>query len=664
MKRRPAILLGILGLALVLLVWNAIELQPSGPEPEPPTAAEAPTAGTAAVEDLTLAAFPERVVDGAGTLRFWAAKLGRQADAWREDLGVDFHVVTVAAREPLELAAPKIFELRRIGEDAPTGGMLLVLDPERREARIEPSYELESVFPDALLGRLADDQLAPYASYDAAGMAVMDVLHLLKDRAFERAVAGELALVAAFREGAEYQRYARYRSGGGGAQVEVPAVPLDADLKAPIPGDRRARYAPSADPQESLQAFLRATADLAGDPTLPLFTPGSQEMRARYPLARFEERQRLERIRGSEPLQLSVEGDRAAFTSPSPAPGFVPILLRRIDGTWRVDNAETWKNLFYDAAGDYALHNSNNPYLFALGAYDRGRHHELRAWSLDGRDLRAVIAELETKEGAFFRFLLAELLFRNCFAALDALRHYEEAVERAPRDPLFRWTLVERALYLGFPELAIPHLEKLGAGAYLELARVLQQIGRFDRAHHFANKALARNPLDRQALRTLESVLRDRSRDDEAAEIAARRERLESDPARPLEPVEVVFEPPAPRLVLEGTRDVGGHAVFDWSDFAVTLTNRSARPVVIERVRLRTLGTEDVSGLGDIKGYWSYGSDGDRLAPGQSARLFRTWGYSVDTENQHITYLFDVCWHAVAGGPRQCAESRVEVLPL
>ena len=93
---------------------------------------------------------------------------------------------------------------------------------------------------------------------------------------------------------------------------------MDADLKRPVPPARRQRYAPSADVKESVAAFRRATAELAGDPTLPLFTEGSRCCAREYPFARFEELTRLERIDGVEPARLSVEGDYAVATSTNP----------------------------------------------------------------------------------------------------------------------------------------------------------------------------------------------------------------------------------------------------------------------------------------------------------------------------------------------------------
>ncbi len=188
------------------------------------------------------------------------------------------------------------------------------------------------------MGRIARDQLAPYVSYGAAGMAVMDVLHYLRDHVYLSAALGRLSLPEDMRNAA-YLEYERYVSGGAGAKDELPKVPMDADLKIAVPA-ARARYAPSSDVKESVAAFLRATADFAGDPTLDLFTPGSRLMRAHYPLAPFEELRRFERIEASKPLQYIVEGDYAVATSEHPARGFVPILLHREQGVWRIDQVK------------------------------------------------------------------------------------------------------------------------------------------------------------------------------------------------------------------------------------------------------------------------------------------------------------------------------------
>jgi len=123
------------------------------------------------IETVSLAAQPDRIADAAGVLGGFRPTIEWQTKAWRDDLGIEVHVVTLRApREPIEALADGIFQQRRIGEGAPSGGLLILLNPARGEARIEVAYPLEHVFPDAVASRVAAGQLSPYAAYRVAGI--------------------------------------------------------------------------------------------------------------------------------------------------------------------------------------------------------------------------------------------------------------------------------------------------------------------------------------------------------------------------------------------------------------------------------------------------------------------------------------------------------------
>jgi uncharacterized protein len=411
------------------------------------------------------------------------------------DLGIDVQVVTTSARgDVLSVVAERLFQERRSHKRHTTGALLVVIDTAERRARIETSYELEGAFPDIVVGRLARDQLAPYASYQAVGMGVMDVLHLLRDVALDQAARGNLPLAEELRAGPAVQGRLAQISGGGGARAELPELPIDLDLKRAIQGAERARYAPSAHPRESLQAFRRVLHDLVGDPTLELFTPGSQVQRRYTPMAPYESWLRLSRIDASRPLRIVREGDRAVAVSDKPAHGFVPVLLRRDDGLWRVDLVETWKNLFFTPEGDYMLHNTSSPYAFGLRHLAQGRMRGLEPVDLGDAALLAALERLESPADAHQHLELAELLLRNCFAAVAALSHYEEAVRLAPDDPEVARVYGERALYFGYARLAVRHLKTVGPAAWHRVAHAYAVAGDYPRAARYYRRALRRNP--------------------------------------------------------------------------------------------------------------------------------------------------------------------------
>jgi len=668
--KRTLALAGLLLLgAAGLLAWRAAPRDAEGPpravSPAPSPEAGAPAADAPAAGALSLDRHPGPVADAAGVLSHFGHILATQARTFDEDLGVDVHVASLAApASPVETLAPEVFELRAIGARAPTGGLLVLLNPARREARIEVSYALEAVLPDALVGRIAHDQLAPYAASEMAGMAVMDALHFLKDFLTQQAVDGRLQLADAYRARPSFVERMRFLSGGGGSSAHVPSAEELArrDFKERTPDDRRESYAPAAEPLASAEALLRAYRDLAGDPGLELFTEGSRCMRRGYPVAPYEELERARRLEASRPWRVAVQGDYAVVGSDRPAPGFVPVLLQRTGGLWRVDLVETWKNLHFDRDGNYRVDNSSHPYGFGLAQLGVGAPHDVEPWELGGSSIEEIVARLEAKPGSLYDYLLAEVLFRNCFLALDALRSYEEAAEAAPRAPLFQETLGRRAEYLGFADLAIEAYTRLGHAALLDLARAWAAKGDAGQALELARRALARNPYDADALRTARAQAEALGDAAAVRELAGQEQALARDPRQKQLPATLRFDPPHPILEIGEPTNVGETTVYDHSQFSVTLENPSRRPIEILQVGLVSAGTGAQSGLGDIRSYWSYPSGANRLAPGEALRFDKVWGFTVDSDHEQLSYVFELCWRG-EGDAKQCRTQRVDLFP-
>ena len=607
-----------------------------------------------------------RIDDAAKILAPFGPRLGRMADDFDQTLGIDLHVVSsIDGVTPIETQAVEGFKNRQVARNSPTGGVLIVLDPKLRNARIEVSYSLEGALTDLHMSRVARDQLAPYVSYGAAGMAVMDVLHYLKDYALLAAARGNLDIPEDRKKLPDYLRYKKYLSGGAGARTALSSIPEDANLKKTITGERRARYAPGKTPQESVAAFLRASRDLAGDPTLELFTEGSRLQRERYPLAPFEELQRVETLEASQPLEYRVEGEFAVATSPKPAHGFVPVLLRRQQGLWRVDLVETWKNLFFDGSGKYYQRNSNNPYAFGLKQFGNGQRHDMGALPLTTGSIKGDLAAIEGRGDALSTLRRAELWLRNGFVFPPALQEYHAALRKAPNDPLILETFGQRALYLGFPELGIPALQKVGRGVEIDLAGGYLEMNDFEAAAYWVDKALEENPYDGYALEWREYVAERQG--DKAALQRARAEsaRVRALPGQRHEPVRLYFKPTRPKHNAATTVNVGGTTVYDHSYFGVVIHNTSGREVEIDSVRLASKGDAAASGLGDIKGYWKWDSQPSRLRPDESRYFERNWGFTVDTRHTHVRYVFHTCWHGVNEPQqvRQCSTQWVDTLP-
>jgi len=614
--------------------------------------------------DLTRQAYPDSVVDATGSLGFFGGILKRMTQQWSEDLGIEVQVIAVPSEVKINQLATEIFELRQIGKQAENGGVLILLNPTLGEARIQLSYELEPVFTDFYVNRLAQDQLVPYASYSSSGMAVMDVLHHMKDYAYYKAARGEFELNEVFRNRGEAIARIKYYSGGGGARMELPELPSDAEIKAPVPEERKATYAPSADPLESAEAFLRSLRDFVGDPNLELYTPGSRVMNRSYPFAPFEKMERLYTFEDSKPFRTIIRGDRAVVTSDHRAHGFTPILLHRIDGTWRVDLVEVWKNLRFTTNGDYVQHNTNNPYSFGLGQFSAYGEIDIAALDLGGNDLETVIAAAKAKDDALSKFLLAEVYFRNCWATFEAMDLYLQAARQAPKSPLFWETLGDRAHDLGFLDLAAYAYKNLHAAAGSKLVAVYWDQGEYESAAEAARLALQLDPYDLEVLRIFRNALEKLGEHEELEHVDRLISQLNGDPLHKASPVVLSFDPPYPVFHNESSIMDGKVEVFDHSYFAVTMTNTSSRPVEIVNIIMRSKGTQRASGLGDIKNSWRYSNGQYRLEPGEALTLERLWGFTVNVKDVMMSNEFEFCWRGVGEEAKQCKFQRVDTFPL
>jgi tetratricopeptide (TPR) repeat protein len=303
------------------------------------------------------------------------------------------------------------------------------------------------------------------------------------------------------------------------------------------------------------------------------------------------------------------------------------------------------------------------PYAFGLAQFGKGRHFDIAPLPLAGESIAKALARLEREPGVLPALRRAEILFRNAFVFPPALAAYEAAIRKAPEDPLVLETLADRALYLGFPELAIPALAKIERGVELRLAEAYANDGDPGSARLWTERALAENPFDWYALHRLKHLAERHGSAQEVALVDAQIAALTADPAGRVHPVELTFDPAQPAFHPESTVQSDGVTVYDHSHFRVTMKNTSYRPVEIESVRLTSHGTAAASGLGEVRDYWRYPAGGRRLRPGESVSFEKLWGFTVDTGHEHVRYTFRTCWRGVGEDVRQCRTHWVDVLP-
>ena len=91
------------------------------------------------------------------------ASLEEQTVELRRKTGAQFAVVIVKSLEggQIDDFTNKLFARWGVGEKGKNNGVMLLVAIQDRKARVEPGYGLEPILPDALAGRVLDEQLFP-----------------------------------------------------------------------------------------------------------------------------------------------------------------------------------------------------------------------------------------------------------------------------------------------------------------------------------------------------------------------------------------------------------------------------------------------------------------------------------------------------------------------
>ncbi len=270
----------------------------------------------------------------------------------------------------------------------------------------------------------------------------------------------------------------------------VLALALVASVSGAAETAGAAPHGPGTRARDSFEAYRRflAAGGAGEDPTL--FTAGSRVYLARAPRPSGAEATRLAELDAAAPLRLRVAGERAALVPHAHGTAVRPVLLERVEETWRIDLVETEKAFEPDEKGGLRLR-YGSPYKSVL-PYPGGLFPgELEPVDLFGEDPASAITRLERAHSAASLFRRAEILLRNCWLVDEALPLYEEAIRTAPEPYPFARSFGLRALLVGQPDRAIPFLEPFEPRTDQLLGRLHARAKRFEISQKYMRRSVA-----------------------------------------------------------------------------------------------------------------------------------------------------------------------------
>jgi uncharacterized protein len=304
------------------------------------------------------------VRDGAALLaEAQRASIAEHHDFLLRDHGIDYRVETLRGAGDLDGYANRRFAELGVGGRSRAGrGLLLVIDAEQDQVRLEVGRALEGVFPDAFVAYLEQRQMEPYFRAGRVGDGILAATELLVGRIAEEAGGLEPA--------------ASGGSAGGGARSRARLG------EGPEPDARAGPDVPAGDsPEEAVAAYLAAMRARNGRVDLDLYSRETRAMLAGRVTTPGQMDNLARTYRGcrAEPTRLDATGTRAVVRYPAEARLCAPWLLVREDGRWRLDFATAARAIRFGRSNAWHFEGGAGDYAFAFEDWSFDRHGFPRA---------------------------------------------------------------------------------------------------------------------------------------------------------------------------------------------------------------------------------------------------------------------------------------------
>jgi hypothetical protein len=285
---------------------------------------------------LTWWRFPNHVYDEAGLLdrdaRFTATA---HLAMLTKTTGVDVRVIITSelGGQPIEVYAIRRMRELKVGTSTERRGLLVVLDPTGKQARIEVGPKLEGIVTDAYAGYVARDVLAPLFVAGTRPSRILAILfHTLKFRIDEGVLGREWdpAEVSAIRE---RQRLAV----GGGADAFGTPADLARMASQPAPPHLLLHYTPQPTAALALERYLEWVQEPYSYDDVGLLTEGTREIQTELAWDISAGAWRFDQVALQRERFLIVERGWRAVAIPTVSPLSHPAWFVRGRNGWRFE---------------------------------------------------------------------------------------------------------------------------------------------------------------------------------------------------------------------------------------------------------------------------------------------------------------------------------------
>ena len=279
----------------------------------------------------------------------------------------DIEIIATAVEslngEPITAYSNRIFERWEVGS-ATRGnrGLLLVIAEEEEEVRLEVSYGLEGIFTDAFVSYIEHEQMVPYFQRGRVGEGIEATVELVARRAYE-GIRGQ-----AYDPNAETSpTIGGFRSGGGGADTDVPLDGEPAPDPEPADDPTRSYFAAQPTPEAAWERFLELNRRRIKATDLGIYDDAARRLLRVNSNAGQDHIARL--YDGATATVLS-EGERAAVVFlDDPDHLLAPWFFHKTVEGWQLDGGMYPDVIGYNHRNQWFFRRRDHAYMFAFNDF-------------------------------------------------------------------------------------------------------------------------------------------------------------------------------------------------------------------------------------------------------------------------------------------------------
>lgn len=236
-------------------------------------------------------------------------------------------------------------------------GMLFLMALKERLVRFEVGYDIEGIYPDAFVGYIEQDQMAPFFELGRIGDGISATLEMIIARAYEKIDENAYTPDDGVRNDGD-----THYSGGSGAKRSIAVGSLRVPEIIPYTGEIQSYFSPQPTPALAFLRDIEKNRRHIRGYDFDLYTDETRAVSRNWPCTGAQMDNQVRDTRGKG-FKVYTRKNRAVAVFPPKNRNNAPFFFERCDRGWQVDIASMSRLIHFDMRNRFHMTFAENPYL-------------------------------------------------------------------------------------------------------------------------------------------------------------------------------------------------------------------------------------------------------------------------------------------------------------